>query len=95
VLTKRLGNFDFGAFEDADELEGIDDGLALEMIVGDDESVAGVLGNLAGAGDPGCELFGGVKIVVALVGRDRSIVGEPGVVAAAVKADVADRRSSL
>ena len=90
MLTKRLGNFDFCALKDADELEGIDDGLALEMIVGDDESIAGVLGNLADAGDPGSKLFGGVKIVVALVGRDRSIVGEPGVVTAAVKADVAD-----
>jgi hypothetical protein len=33
-------NFDFCALEDADELQRIDDGFALEVIVGDYESVA-------------------------------------------------------
>ena len=95
MVTKRLGNFDFCSLENADELEGIDDRLALKMIVGDDESVVGLFGYFADARDPGSELFGGVKIVVALVGGDRSMVGEPGVVAAAVKPDVADGRSGL
>jgi hypothetical protein len=95
VLAKRLGNFDFGAFEDADELEGVDDRLALEVIVGDNKGVAGVFGDFANASDPGSEFFGGIKIIVAFVGRDGGIVGEPGIVAAAVEADIADGRSGL
>src|SRR5580700_193355 len=95
VLTKRLGNFDLCAFQDADELKGVDDGFALKVIVGDDESVAGVLGDFADAGDPGSELFGSVEIVVAFMRGDRSVIREPGVVAAAVKANVAYRRSGL
>jgi len=95
VLTERLGDFDFGAFENVDELEGVYDGLALEMVVGDDEGVASVFGDFANAGDPGSELFSGVEIVVALVSGDGAVVGEPGVVAAAMKTDVADGRSSL
>ena len=43
MLAKGLGDFDFCFLEDTDELEGVDDGLTLEVIVGDDESVAGVL----------------------------------------------------
>ena len=76
-------------------MKGVDDGLALEVIVGDDESVAGVLGHFADAGDPGSELFGSVEIVVAFMRGDRGVIGEPGVVAAAVKANVAYGRSGL
>lgn len=76
-------------------MEGVDNGFALEVIVGDDEGVAGMFGDFADAGGPGSEFFGGVKIVVALVGGDGGVVGEPGVVAAAVEADVADGRSGL
>jgi len=90
VLAKRLGNFDFGAFEDADELEGVDDGLALKVIVGDDKGVARVFGNFANARDPGSEFFRRVEIIVALVGGDGGIVGEPRIVAPAVEADIAD-----
>jgi hypothetical protein len=95
VLAERFGNFNFGAFEDVDELEGVDDGLALEMIVGDDKGVAGVFGDFADASDPRSELFGGVEIVVALVGGDGGVVGKPRVVAAAMKTDVADGRGGL
>ena len=65
------------------------------MIVGDNEGVRSVLGDFSNAGDPGSEFFGGVEIVVALVGGNGSVVGEPRVVAAAVKADIADGRSGL
>jgi hypothetical protein len=76
-------------------LEGVDDGFALEVIVGDDEGVAGVLGDFVDAGGPGSELFLRVEIVVALVGGDGGIFGEPGVVAAAVETDVTDGTSGL
>jgi hypothetical protein len=95
VLAERFGDFDFGAFEDVDELEGVYYRFALEMVVGDDESVASVFGDFVNAGDPRGELFGGVEIVVALVSGDGAVVGEPGVVAAAMKTDVTDGRSSL
>jgi hypothetical protein len=95
VLAERFGNFDFGAFEDVDELEGVDDGFALEVIVGDDEGVRRMFGDFADARDPRSEFFGGVEIVVALMGGDGGVVGEPGVVAAAMKTDVADGRGGL
>jgi len=95
ALAERLGDFDFGAFEDVDELEGVDDGFALEMIVGDYKGVAGVFGDFVDARDPRSELFGGVEIVVALVGGDGGVVGKPRVVAAAMKTDVADGRGGL
>jgi hypothetical protein len=95
VLAERFGNFDFGAFEDVDELEGVDDGLALEMIVGDDEGVPGLSGDFVDAGDPRSQFFRGVEIVVALVGGNGRVVGEPRVVAAAMKTDVAEGRSDL
>jgi hypothetical protein len=95
VLPKRLGDFDFGAFEDADELEGVDDGLALKVIVGDDKGVAGVFGDFANARDPRSEFFRGIEIIVALVGRDGGIVREPGIVTPTVEADIADGRSGF
>ena len=95
MLAKRLGDFDFCALENADELEGVDDRFALEVIVGDDESVAGVLGDVADAGDPGSEFFGSIEIVVAFVGGDGGVVGEPSVVTSAVKTDVTNGRSGL
>jgi hypothetical protein len=95
ALAERLGDFDFGALEDVDELKGVDDGFGLEMIVGDDKGVGRMLEDFADAGDPRGELFGGIEIVVALVGGDGGVVGEPGVVAAAMKTDVADGRSSM
>src|SRR5438445_7335500 len=54
--AKRLRNFDFCAFENADELQSIDDRFALEVIVGDYESVTRMFRDGADAGDPGSEL---------------------------------------
>ena len=54
-----------------------------------------MFGDFADARGPGSEFDGGVEIVVALVGRDGGIFREPGIVAAAVETDVADRRSGL
>lgn len=95
MLAERLWNLNFCALENADELEGVDDGFALEMIVGDDKGVAGVLGDFTDARGPGNKLLGGVEVVVSLVRRDAGVVGKPGVVAAAVKTNVTDRRSGL
>lgn len=95
MLTQRLWNFYFRALENADELEGVNDGLALKVIVGDDESVARVFGDLPDAGDPRSELFGGVEIVVAFMGRDGGVVGKPSIVAATVETHVANGRSDL
>src|SRR5882762_8759249 len=93
--AERFRNFDFCALEDADELQSIDDGFALEVIVGDYESVVRMFRDRADAGDPGSELFGGVEIVVAFVGGDGGVVRKPGIVATAVETDVADTRSGL
>ena len=93
MLAERLGYFHFSLLEDTDELERVNDGFALEMVVGDDERALGVLADLADAGDPGRELLLRVEIVVALVRWNIFVVGKPGIVAAAVQADVADGRS--
>ena len=90
-----LGHLYFGAFQYADELEGVDDAFALVVVVGDDEDFAGAVGNFCDAFSPRRKFFGGVQIVVALMGRNGGIVGEPGVVAAAVKAHVADGGSGF
>ena len=57
MLAERLGYSHFSLLEDTDELERVNDGFALEMVVGDDERVLGVLADLADAGDPGLELL--------------------------------------
>ena len=95
MLAERLGNFDFCALQNADKLQGVDHGFALKVIVGDDKGVVCVFGDFTHAGDPGSEFLRRIEIVVALVNRDRGVVGKPGVVAAAVKADVADGRRRL
>src|SRR5205807_4538704 len=78
-----------------DELERIDDGLPLKMVVGDDERPLRMLAEFTDGPDPWIELFRRVQIVVALVRRNIFVVGEPSIVAAAVQADIADRRSRL
>jgi hypothetical protein len=93
--AERFRNFDFCAFEDADELQRVDDRFALEVIVGDNESVARMFRDGADPGDPGSEFSGVVEIVVAFVGRDGGVVGKPGVVAAAVETNVTDARGGL
>src|SRR5260370_34732751 len=65
------------------------------MIVGDNEGVASLPRDFADARHPRSKLLGGVKIVVPLVRGDGSIVGEPGIVAAAVQPHISDGRSSL
>src|ERR1700739_4074777 len=95
VLAKRFGHFDLGVFQGAEQLQGVYNGLALEMVVGDDEGVAGVLVDRTDALDPGIEFIGGIKIVVALVTGSLGIVAKPSVVSATVQTDITDRRSTL
>ena len=95
VGAEGWGDFDFGVFEDADEFEGVDDGFAEVMVVGDDEDAAGAFGDALDAFGPGLQFFLGVQVVVALVLRELGVVAEPGVVAASVEANVADRGSDF
>src|SRR6266478_9570411 len=88
--TQRVRHGDLGVFEHADELQGIDDGFAEVVIVGDNKDVARCFGDGSDAIRPGRELFGRVKIVVALVLGNFRVVAEPSIVAAAVQADVAE-----
>src|SRR6267378_4841462 len=76
MRAKRLRDFDLGAFEDADELQPVDDCFALEMIVGDNKRVARVLGDSTYPRDPRRKFFRGVKIVVAFVRGDGRVVAE-------------------
>ena len=62
------------------------------MVVGDDVGGFTFCFDFLHACGPRFEFFFGVEIVVALVGGNCGIFGEPGVIAAAMKADVADRR---
>ena len=76
-------------------MQGIDDSFALKVIVGDDEGIRRMFGDSADAGRPGIKFLRRIKIIVSFTrGRD-GIVAEPGVVAAAVQADIADRRSTF
>ena len=84
LAAKWLGHFHFRALQDADELQGIDHGFALEVIVGNDKCFAGPLCDFANARDPGRELSRAVKIVVALMRGDGFVVREPRVVPPAV-----------
>jgi len=65
------------------------------VIVGDHERLASALCDFADARNPGSQLFGRVEIVVTLMRGDRCIVGEPRVVAPAVKPHISDGRRSL
>ena len=56
--TKRLRYFNFGPFQNADELKGVDDGFTLIVIVGDDESHTRALGDFVDPCCPGSKLFG-------------------------------------
>src|SRR6202040_592920 len=75
--------------------QGIDDGFALKVIVGDDERLAGPFCDFADSRSPRRKLLGRVKIVVTLMRGDRCVVAEPSVVAPAVKPDVPDGRGGL
>jgi len=74
LAAERLGHLDLRALQDADELQSVDHGFALKMIVGDYECFVGSLRDFADARDPGREFFGGVEIVVALVRGDGFVV---------------------
>src|SRR5713101_4501159 len=93
--AERLRHFYFRSFENVEELQGVDHGLALEMIVRHHKRLASPLRDFADARHPRRELFGGVEIVVTLVRGDRCIVAEPRVIAPAVKSHVPYGRGSL
>src|SRR5882762_8911087 len=92
---ERLRHLHFRSLQDADELQRIHDGLALKVIVGHHKRLAGPFRDFADARNPGSQLFGRVEIVVTLMSGDRCIVGEPRVVAPAVKPHISDGRSGL
>ena len=95
MLAQIVGHFQFGSLQNTEELQGVDDGLALVVVVGDDVGVAGVFLNFLDTRDPGFEFVKRIKVVVAFVGGEFGIIAEPCVIAAAVKSHVADRRSAL
>lgn len=95
MLAERLRHFDLRALQNAEKLECVDDGFALVVVVGDEERVSGVFADGADARDPGIELLRSVEIVVTFVRGRGGVVVEPGVVAAAVEADVTDGRGGV
>src|SRR6266487_2595866 len=95
MLAQRFGNFDFCFLEDVDKLQSVDDGLALEMIIGDHKRVAGVLLHFLHPRDPGSKLFGGIEIVISFLHRNRGVVAEPGIVASPVQPHIAHGRGRL
>lgn len=95
MLAKVVGHFQFCSLQNTEKLQGVDDRLALVVVVGDDEGVAGVLLDFLNARDPGVEFLSRIEIVVTLVGGKLGIIAEPGVVAAAVETHVANGRGAL
>jgi len=53
VLAKIVGHFQFCSLQNAEELQGVYDGFALVVVVGDHEGVAGVFLDFLDARDPG------------------------------------------
>src|SRR6266851_2721142 len=92
---KRLRHLYLRSRQAVDELQRIDDGLALKVIVGDHKGLASPFGDFADSRNPRRQLFGGVEIVVTLVRGNPCIVAEPRVVAPPVKPHVPDGRGSL
>ena len=92
-MAEGLGDFDLAVREHVNQLKRVDDALALEMIVRDDESGLRVFGHVFNSSSPGQKLLFGIEVVVALVAGQLGVVAEPGVLAAPVQADVAQRRS--
>src|SRR6267143_6438344 len=95
LSPQRLRHLHLRALQNMNELQRIDDRLALKMIVGDHKRLPSPRRNFVGARNPWRQLFGGVKIVVAFMRRDRRIVAEPRVVASPVQPHVPDGRGSL
>jgi len=95
VPAEIVGHFQFCSFQNTEELQGVYDGFALVVVVGNYIGVASVFLDFLDARDPGIEFVGRIEIVVAFVGGEFGIVAEPGVVAATVESDVARGRSCL
>src|SRR6266699_509356 len=95
MLAQRFGNFDFCFLEDVEELQSVNDGFALEMIIRDHKCIAGALLYFLDPRDPGSKLFGGIEIVISFLRRNRGIVAEPGIVAPPVQPHVAHGRGRL
>src|SRR5260370_9575998 len=93
--AKRLRPLYLRSRQAVDELQRIDDGLALKVIVGDHKRLSGPLRDFADSRNPRRQLFGGVEIVVTLVRGNPCVVAEPRVVAPPVKPHVPDGRGSL
>lgn len=72
------------------QIQRVDDALALIVIVGDDKSRIRMRGNLLDAFRPGFQFFFRVKIIVTFILGNRWIVGEPSVVAATMQSYVTD-----
>src|SRR5712664_71739 len=95
LSAKRLRHLYFRSRQAVDELQRIDDGLALKVIVGDHERLASPLRDFADSRNPGRQLFGGVEIVVSFMRGNPCVVTEPRVVAPPVQPHVPDGRGSL
>jgi hypothetical protein len=95
VPAQIIGHFQFCSFQNAEELQGVYDPLALVVVVGNDVDVAGMLLDFLDAIDPRLEFFGRIKVAVAFAGGQLGIVAEPGVIAAAVESDIANGRCAL
>src|SRR5690348_2876606 len=93
--AERLRYLHFFVLEDAHDLQRVDHRLALKMVVGNDEGGTRMLADFPDSRGPRLQFLGGVKVVVTLVGRNGFVVGEPGIVAAAVQPNVADGRGRL
>ncbi len=92
MLAEWLGDGGLIAGEEMDEFEGVDYGFTKIVIVGDDVGFARAGRDFGDAVAPGSQLLRGVEVVVAFVLRKVGIVAEPSVIAAAVEANVGDRR---
>src|SRR5712692_3328613 len=95
MAAERLRHFHFRSLQDADELQSVDDGFALEVIVGHHKRLASPLRDFADARNPRSKFFSGVKIVVALMSGNRCVVAKPGIVAPSMKPHVPDSRGGL
>src|SRR5260370_1537923 len=93
--AKRLRHLYLQSRQAVDDLQRIDAGLALKVIVGDHQRLPRPLPDFPDERNPGRQLFGGVEIVVALMRGNPCVVTEPRVVAPPVKPHVPDGRGSL
>src|SRR5580692_6479510 len=76
----------------ADQLQRVDHPFAKVVVVRDRKDFTRVFSLTLDALRPRSKFFGGIKIVVAFVRRNRRVVVEPGVITSPVQPDVSDRR---